>query len=284
MPTLFLCAGLQSSGSTLLSWCFLQRTDMNGVLDADNDLLPVLVPHAQRGMVWYKTTISCFRPTELIAHFQDYGWEVRPLLVVRDVRKIWASLMNKPYARNGLTAEDPPLRMRLRRFLMDWELFQQQNWPILCYEDFLDAPEKSLRQACAELKLAWDENMLRWPKQAKQIADAEHGNKTFWATRGNNLAETLARHVDHFDPASIARADWHWLEGEFRAFNVANNYPLAAPLPDTSKRAAGRALPSFEVTRRCDWEIKKRPLRRLLLALGIPNQSPGSRKTIKKVA
>ena len=39
---LYLCGGLQSSGSTLVSWCFLQRPDMDGVLDADSDLLPVL--------------------------------------------------------------------------------------------------------------------------------------------------------------------------------------------------------------------------------------------------
>ena len=37
---LYLCAGLQSSGSTLVSWAFLQRADMDGVVDARFDMLP----------------------------------------------------------------------------------------------------------------------------------------------------------------------------------------------------------------------------------------------------
>ena len=41
---LILCGGLQSSGTTLISYCFLQRGDTDGVLDADNDLLPALDP------------------------------------------------------------------------------------------------------------------------------------------------------------------------------------------------------------------------------------------------
>jgi hypothetical protein len=38
--TLYLCGAPQSSGSSLISWCFLQRGDTDGVLDARNDLLP----------------------------------------------------------------------------------------------------------------------------------------------------------------------------------------------------------------------------------------------------
>jgi hypothetical protein len=58
---LFLCAGMQSSGSTSVSWFFLQRADMNGVLDADNDILPSISPDLGQPHVWYKTTISSFR-------------------------------------------------------------------------------------------------------------------------------------------------------------------------------------------------------------------------------
>ena len=45
---LVLCGGLQSSGTTLVSYCFLQRGDTDGVLDADNDLLPALDPQLAR--------------------------------------------------------------------------------------------------------------------------------------------------------------------------------------------------------------------------------------------
>jgi hypothetical protein len=289
MATLFLCGGLQSSGSTLISWCFLQRPDLNGVLDAENDLLPTLVPQSPRDLAWYKTTISCFRLSELAQHFQDCGWEVRPLLVLRDVREVWASLLHKPYARNGITAEDPPLRWRLRRFLWDWELFRRRGWPMLRYEKFLIEPEKVLRKSCAELGLAWDRSMLDWPKEPDDIAYAENGNKTFWMTRGNNLTETLACHADRIDRAGtdrtgISNDDWNWLESEFRTFNMENHYPISVEAPQGAINPAKSSAPSFEVTRRYDWETQKRPLRWLLSTLGISNQSLVKRRSVRKVA
>lgn len=39
---LILCGGLQSGSTTLVSYCFLQRADTDGVLDSDNNLLPAL--------------------------------------------------------------------------------------------------------------------------------------------------------------------------------------------------------------------------------------------------
>ncbi len=163
-PTLYLCGGLQSSGSTLVSWCFLQRADMSGVLDAYNDVLPWFDPQGRTDLLWCKTTIGCFRLIEVIRHFQDCGWNVPPLLIVRDVRKVWASLVGKTYGLNGLTAEDPPLRLRFRRFLSDWELFRDEGWPILRYESLVADPKKTLRQACQDLALPWDDGMVRWPK------------------------------------------------------------------------------------------------------------------------
>src|SRR3954453_17075932 len=117
---LILCAGMQSSGTTLISYCFLQRADTNGVLDADNDLLPAIDERLARPFAWYKTTISCFRLSEIAQYYRDSGWDVRTLLVLRDLRTVWASLHKKSYGRNGITAEDPPLRLRIRRFIEDW--------------------------------------------------------------------------------------------------------------------------------------------------------------------
>ncbi len=36
-----LCGGLQSSGSSLISWCFLQRRDTDGVFDANGDMADI---------------------------------------------------------------------------------------------------------------------------------------------------------------------------------------------------------------------------------------------------
>src|SRR5688572_13748950 len=84
---LHLCGASQSSGSSLISWCFLQRADMDGVLDARNDILPDM-PKLTTPLAWCKMTISCFRLSEMAAFFADEGWDVRPMLVMRDLRAV----------------------------------------------------------------------------------------------------------------------------------------------------------------------------------------------------
>jgi hypothetical protein len=185
-PILYLCSGLQSGGTTLVSWCFLQRADMDGILDANNDMFADISPALKTPYAWIKTTIGSFRTSEQIAYFQDRGWTVRPLLVCRDVREAYASLRTKRYGSNGTTAEDPPLRLRCRRFREDWELFHAQGWPILRYDRFLLDPEEVLAEACTKLKLPWDDAMLTWPKPKSAIFDTRHGNETFRQNCGNS--------------------------------------------------------------------------------------------------
>src|SRR4051812_22379908 len=188
---LILCGGLQSSGTTLISYCFLQRADSDGVLDADNDLLPGLDPSLARPIAWYKTTISCFRLSEIADHYRDAGWNVRTLLLLRDLRAVWASLHKKSYGRNGITAEDPPLRLRLRRFIDDWRAAPTNGTVLLRYEDFVDAPGSTLQHLCRQLGLPWDSAMLTWPKPPERIADRKNGNGSFWNTRNADLLQTL---------------------------------------------------------------------------------------------
>ncbi|RTZ74771.1 MAG: hypothetical protein DSZ02_04625, partial [Gammaproteobacteria bacterium] len=101
MQPVILATGLQSSGSTLLSWCFLQRPDMDGTLDGDCDLIPLPPEGVVTPYLWYKTTISSFDLEEQIRLLEDEGRQVRPLLVTRDVRAVWISLMRKPYGRGA---------------------------------------------------------------------------------------------------------------------------------------------------------------------------------------
>src|SRR3954470_11755255 len=172
---LILCGGLQSSGTTLVSYCFLQRGDTDGVLDADNDLLPALDPQLARPFAWYKTTISSFRLSEIARHYRDAGWDVRTLLVLRDLRAVWASLGKKSYGRNGITAEDPPLRLRIRRFIEDWRSAAANGTALLRYEDFVESPGATLQRLCMQLGLPWDPAMLAWPKPPEHIADCKNG-------------------------------------------------------------------------------------------------------------
>ena len=262
---LYLCAGPQSSGSTLISWCFLQRGDMDGVLDGNNDEFAELALPRNTKFAWVKTTISSFRLSEQIAHYQDLGWTVRPLLIVRDVREVYASLRTKEYGRNGTTAEDPPLRLRFRRFREDWDLFHDHGWPILRYDDFLKHPERMLRNTCAQLQLPWDNAMLSWPKPRSVILDTRHGNETFRRNCGNNLWASLRparQNAKSLEDLAIPSCELDWLEQEFTRFNHVNNY-----VPHVAMRASpevGRVVPSYRVTRRCKWKLHQTPLKYLL--------------------
>jgi hypothetical protein len=265
---LYLCAGLQSGGTTLISWCFLQRCDMDGIFDGNNDVFADIPPTMTSPFVWLKTTIGSFRVSEQIDYFEDLGWTVRPLLVCRDVREAYASLRTKPYCRNGTTAEDPPLRLRFRRFREDWELFRANDWPILRYDRFLLDPEEVLAAACAKLQLPWDDAMLTWPKPKAAIFDTRHGNRTFRRSCGNSLWESL-----HPGPKSSCRlalpvSEHIWLENEFARFNQVNGYPAHMPLGSSADTENGD-IPCFDVTRRVKWRrprlaLPQTPLRYLL--------------------
>jgi len=282
---LLVCAGLQSGGTTLVSYCFLQRGDTDGVLDADNDLLPALDPRLARPIAWYKTTISSFRLAEIASHYRDAGWDVRPLLVLRDLRHVWASLTKKEYGRNGITAEDPPLRLRVRRFVDDWRHSQATGGALLLYEDFVAEPEATLRTACCQLGVPWDAGMVSWPKPAERIAHRNNGNESFWATRGEGLLQSLARYNRPSAPR-ISSADMHWLENEFQDYNAANGYPLHLgdvyeAFPSAN---ADSPPPNFEVTRRYVWETSRKPFRWLLAQLGRRNTKLIDQRSWKRAA
>jgi hypothetical protein len=242
---LYLCGGLQSSGSTLVAWCFLQRPDLDGILDARNDLLPEL-PVVTTPALYCKITISSFRLHEMIDHYADEGWDVRPMLVVRDVRYIFNSLVSKHYGANGTTAEEPPLRMRLRRFKEDWTDLSGRC-PIVRYESLVAQPEQTLRKACDELQLAWQPAMMEWPKDKSQIADAGHGSPTFRKSRGQSFGDTADASLAAVRVERIPPKDIEWMEREFAEFNRCFGYAEHIPGGATD---CERAAPSWENTRR----------------------------------
>ena len=269
---MILAAGLQSGGSTLVSWCFLQRPDCDGVLDGDTDLIPLLGEHLTVAEnIWFKTTISSFTLQELIALLEDDGFRVSPMLIVRDVRKTWVSLAKKHYGRNGVTAEDPPLRLRFRRFLDSWEYARANNIPVLKFEQFLKQPEVSLGNICAALDLPWEQAMIDWPKSAGQIGNVRHGNATFRTADKGNLHAAIESAGGDKALGSIHEQDLDWLDEAFGDFNEAMGYPQhLAP----SQFLPGRMKPEWAASRRRKWRLQQRPLRYLLKKLGLSSYSP----------
>lgn len=194
--TLILCGGMQSSGSTLVSMCFLQREDMDGVYDLDNPFIQQDFSRVFTHTVWVKMTIGSFRLRELADLYLAQGWSVCPLLVYRDPEEILASLITKWYGVNGCTGDDPPLYLRLSRYLSDVHEAQAEGWGVLNYADLIREPEKELHKACSITGLDWDQRMITWPRSESEFAYPSEGNVSLRSTMesGSGLIETIERY------------------------------------------------------------------------------------------
>lgn len=223
---LILCSGLQSGGTTLVSWCFLQRPDMSGILDMSSEVIQ-LMPYLDTPLGWCKFTTCCFRWEDVADFFRDQGWVIRPLLVVRDVREAYCSLRTKPYGLNGMTAEDPPLRLRFRRFLRDWEQFRSNGWPIMRFESLLAEPRVTLEDCCKQLGIPWYDDMIDWPKPISNINGIELANLTFRTSLSSEgLKQTIIPKQKGTSLKNISADDLAWLEETFYEYNRENNYSL----------------------------------------------------------
>ncbi len=280
---LYLCGGLEESGATLVSWCFWQRSELRPVVASTGDLLPHLEPAADGRATWLLTPFRSFRLTEMIHHYRDLGWTVRGLMVVRDLRPVWASLASRTDVRNGVTAEDPPLRVRFRRFVEDWELFWWMRWPMIRIEDLLADAEKTLRGASAALELPYHEVMSRWPRPLEMSDTTRLPDADFCRLRGRNLAETLMNFAGEPIQQTVASADLAWLETEFQEFNTENSYPLVLrPLQLWSDLLPAKTA-SWSDSRRFQQQ-RRQPLRWLLDRLGIAQSNTAGAQPVKRAA
>jgi hypothetical protein len=129
--------------------------------------------------------------------------------------------------------------------------------------------------------------MLTWPKAPSHISQQSGGNDSFWKTRGCGALETIARYPKKPTAPQLSAAELHWLETEFRDFNLANGYPLQLNSVTESPSALESSefdRPSFEVTRRYEWENKRKPLRWLLAKFGRRNEKLIDERSWKRAA
>jgi len=247
---LYLCGGMQSGGTTLVSWVYLQRDDMDGVFDMENSVIEIDLSKVKTPYAWVKMTVGSFTIQDVADIYADMGWEVRPLLVVRDVRRIYSSLTGKSYGINGCTAEDPPLRTRFRRFLSDWEQFVSKRWPILKYEELVAEPRRALEECTARMGLPWDERMLDWGGEVKRIAYMSEGNQTFHKRLqgSTNIDGLIDKRILQQSDISIPQAELTWLENVFSEYNRVNDYPDRIDIP--REAGQGNAIPGFTGTLR----------------------------------
>lgn len=271
LKPLILAVGMQSSGSTLISWCFLQHSQIDGVMDGDGDIFPQIPPTITAEYIWFKTTISSFTLADLVAVAEDEGYLVKPVVIVRDPRAVWLSLAGKSYGRNGITVEDPSLRLRFRHFLSSWHYALKNEIPICKFEDFVENPEETLKDLCQKLEISWDNGMLEWPKHADQIANTRHGNATFRESAKTGLIEALKNKPAKTLAGEMFKEDLDWLDKTFRHFNETNGYPKN--ISEIITRP-GRAAPSWDNCRRKKWRLKQKFFRYLMTKLKLVKYSP----------
>ena len=265
---LYLWRDCRAAGPLCSRGAFYNERTWTGSWTRGSTCCPSCPRCADSARTWCKFTIACFRFTEVQRHFEDEGWTVRPLLVVRDVRAVFDSLIRKPWGRNGTTADDPPLRLRMRRFREDWESFRQNNWPVLCYEDLVSDGVGVLRKACDQLELPWDEGMVSWPKPADRIADPKFGNPTFADSRSQGLLKSLKPSLASVATKHIPPDDLQWLESEFAEMNKALGYALRIPPAGDPSQAERRAVPRFENSRRYERLQRKHRIARFFKGIG----------------
>jgi len=231
---LILATGMQSGGTTLVSWCFLQNPLLDGMLDMASDRIQVDFQRVQTPWVWVKMTNYSFRWSEVAEIYSLYGFNVKPLLIVRDPYRSYASLKYKWYGRNSLTAEDPPLILRFRRFFEDWQIFIDNNWPIIQFEQFLEAPESELRRVCAELELNYSDDMLDWPKPIDELAYVSQPNHTF-SEQLNKTKGALKLTSAGLEPVALTLEEVSWIEHELAPLLKQYNYDRPALLAATGR-------------------------------------------------
>ncbi len=254
---IILCGGMQSGGTTLVSWCFLQRPDTTGILDLFSSGLN-LMPYVNTEYGWCKMTISSFTWQDVAGYYIDQGWSVKPLLVIRDVRAIYSSLRTKPYGRNGTTAADPPLRVRFRRFLHDWQVFSENDWSIIRFETLISDPEKVLRNTCNKLGLPWNPDMLSWPKESSEISGVQFSNETFKSSLNNSgFKGCVDPNILSLPLQGFSCRDLKWLEDTFSEYNEVNNYPQHLDLKDASSTPD---RPNYFSTQHYDSMLEKNKL------------------------
>lgn len=207
--SMVLCGGMQSSGSTLVSMCFLQRDDMDGIYDMDNPFIQQDFSRVFSSTVWVKMTIGSFRLRELIDLYTAQGWLVHPLLVYREPEEILASLITKWYGLDGCTGDDPPLFTRFTRYMSDIQDAKAKKWPVLNYAEFISAPEEVLLRICALLKLPWDPRMMTWPKADTAFAYPSSGNESLRETLASEsgLVDTINRYKAGTNKVQDANSD-----------------------------------------------------------------------------
>ena len=238
-------------------------------------------PPLDKPLGWYKNTIGSFRLSELISHYEDEGWAVSPLLIIRDVRDTWASLSPSPIGVNGFTAEDPPLRLRFRRFKEDWEL----SVPRVGRFCVTRVSWRTTRRPCGRHAGGW-RFLGRLDVALDQASQPDCRRQSWQRFLLANSRPEPCRNPGGIPPGrrkkpSSAAATWPGSKTSFAPSMRKTTIPSTLPLAPKRDDQSSLPICSFQELRRYGWEIQRKPIRWLLNSLGVSARSSSGR-TMKK--
>ena len=219
MKPMILATGTQSGGTTLVSAAFLKHPELDGILDMASDRIEVNLSAVTTPVTFVKMTTIAFRWQEVASVYEMHGYKPYPLMVVRNPFDVWVSLKKKWYGLNGLTAEDPPLFLRMQRFLEDWKLFMDSGYPVIQFEAFIESPEAQLRAVMGALPVTFDKAMLNPNTDLNSISYVAESNASFIESLNSGASDKVA-----FKQALITGREAEWITQHFSEYNACYGY------------------------------------------------------------
>ncbi len=208
---MILATGLQSGGTTVVSGAFLKHPDLDGILDMASDRIDTNLRLVNSPVTWVKMTTISFTWREVAEIYQMQGYDIHPLMIVRNPYDVWASLKTKWYGINSVTAEDPPLVLRFRRFLSDWNWFRKQNKTIICFEEFILNPVQTLETACKSLPIEYIESLVNDRVKLDDIAYVSESNQSFMESLGTGVSSKIATHKKR-----LSESEYNWITESYK--------------------------------------------------------------------
>ncbi|WP_147291825.1 hypothetical protein [Alteromonas aestuariivivens] len=193
---------------------------------------------AKKPVTWVKMTTISFTWQEVAEVYSLQGYQVFPLLIVRNPFDAWVSLKSKWYGLNSTTAEDPPLILRFRRFLRDWEWFVSQGHPIINFETFVANPKDALQEACKSLPIDYHEFMTEGETKLKDIAYVSESNQSFLSSLTKGVSQQIASKTK-----SISSEEAQWLTSNFSEIITAYGYQNHHHVHDEPSVLGGHLVP-----------------------------------------
>lgn len=239
VESIILLEGLQSGGSTLVSACFLQHPNANGILDLFHFSAMHNFFRCHRRQILksgftfkapdlvVKFTCGHYNVHEMLKSFTAYEERIVPVAIVRDPRSVVSSWLRRfgslENVYSGYTGKsgnfwDTPIKPwdRIARFCDDLKWYKDNGHPIITYEKLCINPEQTLMKACEQIGLPYSRDMITWPKPDHDMLNTGGGN-----IHGPKLDKDLAKCNCVFDEHMLER-----IQTDFDVLFEVGGYPL----------------------------------------------------------